>query len=53
MTTSTFANSLSAGAVLPPAGEDISKWIIAGGVAPKQQNTGLVAAWRDRPSKVA
>ena len=53
MTTSTFANSLSAAAVLPPVGEDISAWIIAGGVAPKQQNTGLVAAWRDRPSKVA
>ena len=31
--TSTFANSVSAAAVLPPVAEDMSAWIIAGAVA--------------------
>jgi hypothetical protein len=33
MMTSTFANSVSAAAVLPPVAEDMSAWIIAGAVA--------------------
>jgi hypothetical protein len=48
MMTSTFANSVTAAAVLPPVAQDMSAWIIAGAVASEQQDTG-----RGRPSKVA